>query len=134
MFIFIFFFFPPLRPFVVVDAPLSFKEKCFVDGVNGKPSTTTVTWLRTFADGTHLLKCAPKTGHRHQIRCHLASIGLPIANDVEYGGVCIAGKGGGAVDGTAANQGSTNVGKQETVLLLPRSLPPVYTDDADGKK
>lgn len=38
---------------------------------------------------TSLLKCFPKTGRTHQIRVHLKSIGHPIVNDVNYGGIFI---------------------------------------------
>jgi len=35
---------------------------------------------------TSVLKCYPKTGRTHQIRVHLKHLGIPIANDVTYGG------------------------------------------------
>jgi len=38
------------------------------------------------SDRTVLVECRPRTGQRHQIRAHLASIGWPIANDTVYGG------------------------------------------------
>jgi len=80
------------RPSLCIDMPLSFdthgKSRCIIDPEHGKPSKTMVNWLRTLPDGTHVLRCLPTTGHRHQIRCHLASIGLPIANDELYGGTC----------------------------------------------
>ena len=40
----------------------------------------------TFADGTSLVECRLHSGRRHQIRCCLASLGVPIANDEQYGG------------------------------------------------
>ena len=33
-----------------------------------------------------LVRCDLETGHRHQIRAHLAYLGTPIANDTDYGG------------------------------------------------
>lgn len=42
----------------------------------------------SFGDGTSLVECRLHTGRRHQIRCCLESLGLPIANDSTYGGVC----------------------------------------------
>lgn len=33
-----------------------------------------------------MVRCYPKTGRTHQIRVHLKSLGMPIANDMVYGG------------------------------------------------
>ena len=52
--------------------------------LSGRPSATRFRWVATLPDGTHLMHCQPETGRRHQVRCHLASIGLPIANDTVY--------------------------------------------------
>ena len=35
--------------------------------------------------GISLIACAPKTGRSHQLRVHLASVGLPILGDKKYG-------------------------------------------------
>jgi 23S rRNA pseudouridine1911/1915/1917 synthase len=51
----------------------------------GRAASTVVEPLRRVDDFT-LLSIAPKTGSRHQIRVHLASIGHPIIGDVLYGG------------------------------------------------
>jgi 23S rRNA pseudouridine1911/1915/1917 synthase len=57
-------------------------------------------WLLSFQSSQrfvrlNLLKLSPKTGRRHQLRKHLASLGNPILGDKEYGtqGLILHGKG-----------------------------------------
>ena len=55
-----------------------------------RPAFTRVEALSN-ADGFTLAKVTPRTGNRHQIRVHLASIGHPLAGDELYGGAPMAG-------------------------------------------
>lgn len=51
---------------------------------DGKPAST--EWTIVARNRRHaLVRCRPKTGRTHQIRVHLAAIGLPIVGDAAYG-------------------------------------------------
>ncbi len=53
--------------------------------VDGRPSSTGYAVLAR-GNGTALVLAHPRTGRRHQIRQHLASIGHPLLGDRRYGG------------------------------------------------
>lgn len=52
-----------------------------------RPAATEFRLLAIAPDGlTSLVECRPLTGRSHQLRAHLAWLGHPIANDLQYGG------------------------------------------------
>jgi 23S rRNA pseudouridine1911/1915/1917 synthase len=52
----------------------------------GKPATTRFKTLHANDSfGVSLVECYPETGRSHQIRVHLAEMGLPILGDKKYG-------------------------------------------------
>lgn len=67
--------------------------------IDGKKSKSKYKVLKTVPSkrfgNLNLVKLKPKTGRKHQLRIHLASIGNPILGDKEYGkeGLILNGKG-----------------------------------------
>ena len=72
----------------IVDIPISESQRhpgiMKVDEKRGKPSKTIYKVIERF-DGYALVEVKPATGRMHQIRVHLASVGLPIICDRIYG-------------------------------------------------
>lgn len=67
-----------------VDAPLTERSGRVKVGP-GKPSQTDFRLLRRHGEYC-LLEARPVTGRKHQIRAHLAHLGLPIIGDTLFGG------------------------------------------------
>lgn len=62
------------------------RKRMSVESKSGRPSITGWRVLRRFkTTGTSELEIRPETGRTHQIRVHLASVGLPIVGDEVYG-------------------------------------------------
>jgi 23S rRNA pseudouridine1911/1915/1917 synthase len=59
-------------------------------GLGARPAATIVEPVASY-QGFTLVTIKPRTGCRHQIRVHLASIGMPLAGDILYGGPPLAG-------------------------------------------
>jgi 23S rRNA pseudouridine955/2504/2580 synthase/23S rRNA pseudouridine1911/1915/1917 synthase len=78
----------PVEACGVIDAPISESQShpgvMKVNRKHGKPSVTNFTVEELF-DGYAYVQAMPQSGRLHQIRVHLASIGLPIMCDRAYG-------------------------------------------------
>jgi 23S rRNA pseudouridine1911/1915/1917 synthase len=63
------------------------------DDPEGQPARTAVRPRRRYADDVLLVEVHARTGRRHQVRVHLASVELPILGDPLYGPPDAAGPG-----------------------------------------
>ncbi len=59
------------------------RHRTVVDVRRGKPAVTRLIVLQRFR-GRALVEARPESGRRHQIRAHLAAVGLPIVGDALY--------------------------------------------------
>jgi RluA family pseudouridine synthase len=75
---------------ITVDFPLRVnadrKHRTLTATLTGKPAVTGFRILQQYPGGC-LVEASPHTGYTHQIRAHLAAIGLPILGDVQYFGI-----------------------------------------------
>ena len=72
----------------IIDAPIGLEEgskirRCVRD--DGQPSVTYYKPIHS-GNGHTLIELRLETGRTHQIRCHMSSIGHPLAGDDLYGG------------------------------------------------
>jgi 23S rRNA pseudouridine1911/1915/1917 synthase len=80
----------PAAPSGVVDAPVGRSRRAptrMAVTAEGKPARTGYEVVRTFDAPVEaaLLSCRLETGRTHQIRVHLAAIGVPVLGDPLYG-------------------------------------------------
>ena len=69
-----------------VDAPIGKVAKAMYGIVEGGKGAITEFRTVTSSGDLSLVEARPLTGRTHQIRVHLASVGLPILGDATYGG------------------------------------------------
>ncbi|MHB1277475.1 MAG: RluA family pseudouridine synthase [Bacteroidia bacterium] len=71
-----------------INAPLKRESKHSFDiriDKSGKPAITHYEWIGKQAE-MNIYRCKTEYGRTHQVRIHLASIGIPILGDTRYGG------------------------------------------------
>lgn len=71
-----------------INAPLKRNGKHSFDiriDPEGKPAVTHYAWIEKRGD-LNIYSCKTEFGRTHQVRIHLASIGVPLSGDTRYGG------------------------------------------------
>ncbi|MDD9911982.1 MAG: RluA family pseudouridine synthase [Alphaproteobacteria bacterium] len=74
---------PPMG--AITDPLLRVGNRSVIDKQEGQEAVTQYEVLDSPASGCSFMKLQPKTGRMHQLRAHLAYVGVPIVGDDAYG-------------------------------------------------
>ena len=73
---------------IIIDMPIAvhkFQKNRRVININGKPAISKYRKKNMLSHEIYMLEVELLTGRTHQIRVHLAHVGLPILGDAMYG-------------------------------------------------
>jgi 23S rRNA pseudouridine1911/1915/1917 synthase len=104
------------------DGPLAQRGKrVAIDLAEGLPAYTEIAMERSSPDHA-LVRCIAQTGRMHQVRAHLAHVGVPITGDTLYGGAPLHGH-----DGFFLHAVSIAVPLGHETLVVEAPLPARFT-------